>query len=130
MTKIYGASMGAVPTAVPNRLARGEAADLVIIAGEVIDKLIAAGKCRRVAAPTVFSASGRRRRGPPQPDISTPAAVKAMLLAAPSVAYSDSASGVYISSRFFQGLGITDQMAAEILQGAEHQAGGRGRRRR
>ena len=113
VTKIYGASMGAVPTAVPNRLARGEAADLVIIAGEAIDKLIEEGKLQPGSrTDLVFSRIGVMvKAGAPQPDISTPAAVKAMLLAAPSIAYSDSASGVYISSRFFQGLGITDQMA-------------------
>ena len=39
--------MGAVPTAVPNRLARGEAADMVIIAGEAIDKLIEEGRLQK-----------------------------------------------------------------------------------
>lgn len=118
VTKIYGASMGAVPTAVPNRLARGEAADLVIIAGEAIDKLIEEGKLQKGSrTDLVFSRIGVMvKAGAPQPDISTPAAVKAMLLAAPSIAYSDSASGVYISSRFFQGLGITDQVASKSFK--------------
>jgi molybdate transport system substrate-binding protein len=118
VTKIYGASMGAVPTAVPNRLARGEAADMVIIAGEAIDKLIAEGKLKPGSrTDLVFSRIGVMvKAGAPQPDISTPASVKAMLLAAPSVAYSDSASGVYISSRFFQGLGITEQMAGKSFK--------------
>ena len=118
VTKIYGASMGSVPTAIPNRLARGEAADMVIIAGEAIDKLIEEGRLAKGSrTDLVLSRIGVIvKEGTPQPDISTPAAVKAMLLAAPSVAYSDSASGVYISSRFFQGLGITEQMTGKAFK--------------
>ena len=83
VTKIYGASMGAVPTAVPNRLARGEAADMVIIAGEAIDKLIEEGRLQKGSrTDLVFSRIGVAvREGAPKPDISTPEAVKAMLLA-------------------------------------------------
>lgn len=118
VTKIYGASMGTVPTAIPNRLARGEAADVVIIAGEAIDKLIAEGRLRPGSrTDLVLSRIGVVvKAGAPQPDISTPEAVKRMLLAAPSVAYSDSASGVYISSRFFQGLGLTEAMATKAFK--------------
>jgi molybdate transport system substrate-binding protein len=36
---VYGASMGATPTAIPNRLARGEQADVVILAREALDRL-------------------------------------------------------------------------------------------
>jgi len=77
VSKIYGASMGAVPTAVPNRLARGEAADMVIIAGEAIDKLIEEGKLARGSrTDLVFSRIGVMvKAGTPQPDISTPASV-------------------------------------------------------
>lgn len=118
VTKVYGASMGAVPTAVPNRLARGETADLVIIAGEMIDKLIEEGKLRPGSrTDLVFSRIGVAvREGAPKPDISTPEAVKAMLLAAPSIAYSDSASGVYVSSQLFRRLGIADEVTPKAAK--------------
>jgi molybdate transport system substrate-binding protein len=51
------------------------------------------------------------REGVPKPDISTVAALKATLLAAKSIAYSDSGSGTYLSTRLFPELGIADQLA-------------------
>jgi molybdate transport system substrate-binding protein len=50
------------------------------------------------------------KAGAPKPDISSVDAVKRALLAAKSVAYSDSASGVYVSTEMFDKLGITDAM--------------------
>jgi molybdate transport system substrate-binding protein len=46
----------------------------------------------------------------PQPDISTVDALKRTLLAAKSIAYSDSASGVYLSIELFPKLGIVQQI--------------------
>jgi molybdate transport system substrate-binding protein len=50
------------------------------------------------------------KSGTPKPDISSADAVKRTLLAAKSIAYSDSASGVYVSTEMFQRLGIADAM--------------------
>ena len=50
------------------------------------------------------------KAGTPKPDISTVAALRQTLLAATSVAYSDSASGVYVGTELFARLGITDEM--------------------
>ena len=50
------------------------------------------------------------KAGAPKPDISTVDALKRTLLAAKSIAYSDSASGVYLSTVLFPRLGIADQM--------------------
>ncbi len=50
------------------------------------------------------------KAGAPKPDISSADAVKRALLAAKSVAYSDSASGVYVSTEMFAKLGIADEM--------------------
>jgi len=50
------------------------------------------------------------KSGAPKPDISSVDALKRTLLAAKSVAYSDSASGVYISTEMFQKLGIAAEM--------------------
>ena len=50
------------------------------------------------------------KSGAPKPDISSADALKRALLAAKSIAYSDSASGVYVSTEMFQRLGIADAM--------------------
>jgi molybdate transport system substrate-binding protein len=50
------------------------------------------------------------KAGAPRPDISTVDALKRTLLAAKSIAYSDSASGVYLSTELFPKLGIIDQI--------------------
>jgi molybdate transport system substrate-binding protein len=50
------------------------------------------------------------KAGSPHPDISSADSVKRALLAAKSIAYSDSASGVYVSSTMFGKLGIVDEM--------------------
>jgi len=50
------------------------------------------------------------RAGSPVPDISTVAKLRQVLLDAKSVAYSDSASGVYIQNTLFKKLGIEQQM--------------------
>jgi molybdate transport system substrate-binding protein len=104
--------MGNAPDAIPNRLARGEPVDVVIIAGEAIDKLIAEGKLQPGSrTDLVLSRIGVTvKSGAPRPDISTPEAIRAMLLEAPSIAYSASASGVYVSTEMFQKLGIADQV--------------------
>jgi molybdate transport system substrate-binding protein len=50
------------------------------------------------------------RTGTPKPDISTVDALKRTLLQAKSVGYSDSASGVYLSTVLFQRLGVAEQV--------------------
>jgi molybdate transport system substrate-binding protein len=53
------------------------------------------------------------RAGAPKPDISTVEALRKTLLGAKSVAYSDSASGVYIQAQLFKRLQIEDQVASK-----------------
>ena len=112
---VAGPSMGNTPQAIPARLRRGEPADVVIMVGYALDALIKAGQ---------VSADGRvdlaRSRigmavkaGAPKPDISTVEAFKRTLLTAKSIAYSDSASGVYLSSDLFVRLGIADQIKSK-----------------
>jgi molybdate transport system substrate-binding protein len=50
------------------------------------------------------------KAGAPKPDIGSVDALRQTLLHAKSVAYSDSASGVYIQAQLFKKLGIEDQM--------------------
>lgn len=108
----YGPSMGTTVNAIPMRLERGEPADVLILVGYALGDLIKQGK---VVADSrvdlVKSGIGVAvKSGAPKPDISSPEALKRALLAAKSVAYSDSASGVYISTEMFQKLGIADAM--------------------
>jgi molybdate transport system substrate-binding protein len=108
----YGPSMGTTVNAIPVRLARGEAADVLIMVGYALGDLVKQGKV--VAGSNVdlvTSAIGIAvKAGAPKPDIASADAVKRALLAAKSVAYSDSASGVYVSTEMFQKLGIADAM--------------------
>jgi molybdate transport system substrate-binding protein len=108
----YGPSMGTTTNAIPMRLARGEPADVLILVGYALGDLIKQGKVvpdSRVDL--VNSKIGVAvKAGAPRPDVSSADALKRSLLAAKSVAYSDSASGVYISSEMFAKLGIADAM--------------------
>ena len=107
-----GPSMGKAPEAIPNRLARGEHADVVIMVGYALDDLIKQGKVD--PASRVELADSRIglvvREGAAKPDISNVDNLKKTLLDAQSVAYSDSASGVYIEQQLFKKLGIEDQL--------------------
>ncbi len=98
-----GPSMGETPQAIPNRLARGEAADLVIMVDAGLDNLVAKhlaldGSRVDLANADIYLAV---RAGSPRPDISNVDAFTRTLKAAKSIAYSDSASGVYLERTLF-----------------------------
>ncbi|KQU58831.1 ABC transporter substrate-binding protein [Sphingomonas sp. Leaf339] len=108
----HGPSMGETPNAIPARLARREAADIVILARSGLDRLIANGT---VTPNTAIDLGLSRiavavRAGAPIPNIATPDALRATLLNAKSIAWSDSASGVYIQSTMLDRLGIADRV--------------------
>jgi molybdate transport system substrate-binding protein len=92
----FGPSMGTTHNAIPLRLERGEAIDVVIMAARV-------DLVRSLIGMAV-------KAGAPKPDISTVHGLKRTLLAAKSIAYSDSASGFYLSTELFPKLGIADQI--------------------
>ena len=108
---ISGPSMGSTPQAIPNRIQRGEPVDVVIMVGYALDDLIKQGKV--ISGSRVdLAQSGvgvAVRAGTPKPDISSADALKRTLLRAKSIAYSDSASGAYVSTELYQRLGIADQ---------------------
>ena len=108
----FGPSMGTTHNAIPIRLDRGETIDVVIMAAPALANLIKQGKVRADSrVDLVQSKIGMAvRAGAPKPDISTVEALKHTLLAAKSIAYSDSASGVYLSTELFPKLGIADQI--------------------
>ena len=108
----YGPSMGTTANAIPVRLERGEPADVLIMVGYALGDLIKQGKVIAdsrvdlVKSPIGIAV----KSGAPKPDISSAEAVKRALLEVKSVAYSDSASGVYVSTEMFARLGIADAM--------------------
>jgi molybdate transport system substrate-binding protein len=107
-----GPSMGDSPEAIPARLAHGEAADVVILDGGAADALADRGLLRADGKVTLArSLIGMVvREGAAKPDIGSVEAFKATLLAAKSIAYSDSGSGTYLSTKLFATLGIADQV--------------------
>jgi molybdate transport system substrate-binding protein len=108
----FGPSMGTTTNAIPVRLERGEPADVLIMVGYALGDLVKQGKVISdsrvdlVKSPIGIAV----KSGAPKPDISSADTIKRALLAAKSIAYSDSASGVYVSTEMFAKLGIADEM--------------------
>jgi molybdate transport system substrate-binding protein len=111
-----GPSMGQTPQAIPARLARREAADVVILAREALDRLAASGEVdpASVTDLALSRIAVAVRKGAPRPDIGSEDALRRTLLAAKSIAYSDSASGVYLSTQLFPRLGIAERIAGKV----------------
>src|SRR5260370_4988189 len=108
----YGPAMGTIVNAITFRLERGEPADVLIMVGYALGDLVKQGKViAESRVDLVKSPIGIAvKAGAPKPDISSADAVKRALLAAKSIAYSDSASGVYVSTEMFEKLGIAEEM--------------------
>lgn len=107
-------SVGGVDAA--RRVLAGEAFDVVFLAADAIDKLIAAG---RVLADSKVDLvhSGVAvavRAGAPRPDIGSEAAVCAAVVAARSVSYSTGPSGVALA-KLFARWGIADTVADKLV---------------
>lgn len=95
-----------------DKILAGEAFDLAILTGPVVDELTKAGKIA-VGSRADIARSGvgvAIRAGAPRPDISTLEAFKRTMLAAKSIAYTTTgASGLYFAS-VLERLGIADQV--------------------
>ncbi len=115
-------SVGTGDTSIPNRLKRGEIADIVIVADTLLRQLIDEGLVRAEGCQTVArSVIGMAvRAGAPKPDISSVEALKRTLLQAKSIGYSASVSGQYLTTELVQRLGIADQ----VLPKCRHIGGG------
>jgi molybdate transport system substrate-binding protein len=105
---------------IQKRIAKGEDADVVIVASilgdSLAEELSKQGKLLP-ATRAVFAKSGvgvAVRAGARQPDISSVDALKTSLLDAKTIAYSAGASGVYIVS-MLQKLGIYDQVNSKAV---------------
>ena len=110
-----GPSMGDSPEAIPTQLARGEAADVVILDGGAADELGRRGLVRSDSKIELArSLIGMVvRAGAAKPDIGSVEALRSTLLATKSIAYSDSGSGTYLSTTLFPKLGVVDQVAGK-----------------
>jgi molybdate transport system substrate-binding protein len=110
-----GPSMGDSPEAIPARLARGEAADVVILDGNAADEL---GRRDLVRADSKIELARSLigmvvRVGAEKPDIGSVETLRSALLAAKSIAYSDSGSGTCLATTLFPKLGIAEQIAGK-----------------
>lgn len=105
-------SIGTGDTSIPNRLKRGEVADIVIVADPVIRQFIADGQVLADDA-TIIARSMMGfavRAGTPDPAIRTADDLRKALLAAKGIGYSASESGKYYTTELVQRLGIADQV--------------------
>ena len=109
------ASVGGVDAA--RRVQAGEVFDIVVLAADAIDRLIASGQVVAgsrldlvhsgvaVAVPC----------GAPWPDLSSEDAVRSALLAAPSIGFSTGPSGVQLQ-KLFERWGIADTLQGRLVQ--------------
>lgn len=98
------------------RVQAGEAFDMVLLASDAIERLIASGhlqsgsRCNWVRSPVAVAV----QVGAAHPDLSNAAAVKAAVLASPTLSYSTGPSGAYLE-QLFQRWGIADKVKARIV---------------
>ena len=101
--------------AVVTKMKDGASADLVFCPAEAMDDIIKAGRIAGGRTDFIRSGTGVAvRAGASKPDISTPAAFKAALLAAKSLAYSKGPSGQYFAS-VLDRLGVAEQMKSKSI---------------
>jgi len=119
-------SIGTGDNSIPNRLKRGEVADIVICADSVLQQFIREGLVLGEGhAQLARSCIGLAvRAGAPKPDISSIDALRNTLLTAASIGYSASESGKYVTTKLFQRLGIAEQaLPKSILVGGGERVG-------
>jgi molybdate transport system substrate-binding protein len=102
------------------RLARGETADVLILAVPAIDALVTSGALRSNSRRAIANApiGIAIREGAPAPDISTAEAFKSTLTAARAIALSDPAvggsAGIYLRELFVH-IGLSEIVAAKTV---------------
>jgi len=99
------------------RVAAGESFDIVFLAADAIDKLIAAGhlapgsRVDLVRSPVAVAIQAGR----PLPDIASEEALKRAVLAARSIGYSTGPSGVFLV-QLFERWGVADELKSRTVQ--------------
>lgn len=108
-------SVGGVDAA--KRVQAGEAFDGVVLASDAIDKLVASGHVLAGSRADLVRSGVAVAvpAGQPVPDISSEAALKTAILAAPTLGYSTGPSGVQLA-KLFDRWGITGQIQDRIVQ--------------
>lgn len=114
----WGPSYGTSPDDLPMRLKKREPMDVCFMIGAALDDQIRQGYfAPDTRANVAISRIGLAvRRGLPKPDIGSVDAVRAALLGAKSVAFSEGASGRYVTETLFPKLGIAEAMKGKIVQ--------------
>ena len=112
VTTLSGSSQGTGPQTIAAQLARGVAADVVILSREGLTELI---RAQRIAAGTDIDLARTPigvavRAGAPKPDVRTVEALKQALLNARTVAVPSSTSGIFLMEEIFPRLGIADKV--------------------
>ncbi|MBI3532184.1 MAG: substrate-binding domain-containing protein [Burkholderiales bacterium] len=113
-TRVAIESVGGVDAA--KRVQAGEAFDVVILASDAIDKLIASGHVQPDSKVDLVRSgvAVAVRAGAPKPDISSEDAVRAAVLAARNISYSTGPSGVALA-KLFERWGIAEQIKDRIV---------------
>ncbi len=107
-------SVGGVDAA--KRVQAGESFDMVLLASDAIERLIASAHVQPgsrsdwVRSPVAVAVPA----GAAKPDLSHEAAVKAAVLASPTLSYSTGPSGVYLE-KLFERWGIANEVKARIV---------------
>jgi molybdate transport system substrate-binding protein len=99
------------------RVQAGEAFDVVVLASDAIDKLLAAGHLHAGSKVDLVKSGVAAcvRAGAPLPDISSEDAVKRAVLAARSISYSTGPSGMALA-RLFERWGIAGEIQGRMVQ--------------
>jgi len=110
VTRVYDSSI-----ALMKRIDAGETGDAAVFTAAAIDELIAQGKIADRTDLTRSFVGIAVRKGAPRPDISTPDAFKKTMLAAKSIARSETgASGLYFAGLIAR-LGLADALNPKII---------------
>jgi molybdate transport system substrate-binding protein len=108
-------SVGGVDAA--KRVQAGEPFDVVFLASDAIDRLIAAGRVLAGSKVDLVRSGVAVAvpAGAPRPDISSEDALRRAVLGAPTIGYSTGPSGVALT-KLFERWGIADQIQPRIVQ--------------
>src|ERR1700731_4829110 len=116
VTTLSGASQGTGPKTIKSQLEQGTEVDVVILPGEGLDELKAAG---RITAGSEMKLAGGAlgaavRQGSDKPDIGSFDALKRALTGARMVALPGSTSGIFMKDEVFPRLGIADKVSSKL----------------
>ncbi|MGE7418298.1 substrate-binding domain-containing protein [Methylobacterium tarhaniae] len=112
----WGPSFGTTKDALPVRIAAGQPADVLLIVSGSLDKLVSEGRFTPASRTDVVRShiGVGVKAGAAKPPIGTVAELRDTLLAAPSIGYSEGASGVFVSTELVKRLGIADRIARKM----------------